>query len=53
MVALIASKDPPPNSNYLFKLKNVLAFKNGPNIQNICPILRPSSKLTPPSAIKE
>jgi hypothetical protein len=52
MVALIASKDPLPNSNYLLKLKNVLAF-NAPNIQNICPFFRHSSKLTPPNATKE
>jgi len=39
MIALIVSKDPPPNSNYLLKLKNVLAFKNASNIQNICHFL--------------
>jgi hypothetical protein len=53
MIALITSKDPPPNSNYLSKLKNVLAFENAPNIQNICPFFRHSSKLTHPSATKE
>jgi hypothetical protein len=53
MIASIVSKDPPPNSNYLLKLKKNLAFKNASNIQNICPFFRHSSKLTPESVTTE